>query len=238
MQIALCDDQEIISKEFSVLIKKFNQENQFQNGMVYFSKPSKLYEYMQVSPIELIFMDLEFCDASEDGIEWSKKILKKFPHTIIIILTAHEQRYKEGFEARAFRFMTKPIQEKELFDNLRISMEELQLTATVSLMRRGIPQNIYIRDIYYLAAQSGGSELWTRSDMYYCEESLLQWEQQLPSAVFFRCHHKYLVNLTYVTEFDRQMLTLINGEKIPVSRRKWKAFQIAYMKCDTQDYRL
>lgn len=238
MQIALCDDQEIISKELSVLIKKFNQENQFQNDMVYFSKPSKLYEYMQVSPIELIFMDLEFCDASEDGIEWSKKILKKFPHTIIIILTAHEQRYKEGFEARAFRFMTKPIQEKELFDNLRISMEELQLTATVSLMRRGISQNIYIRDICYFAAQSGGSELWTRSDMYYCEESLLQWEQQLPSAAFFRCHHKYLVNLTYVTEFDRQMLTLINGEKIPVSRRKWKAFQIAYMKFDTQDYRL
>ncbi len=78
MQIALCDDQEIISKELSVLIKKFNQENQFQNDMVYFAKPSKLYEYMQVSPIELIFMDLEFSDASEDGIEWSKKILKNF----------------------------------------------------------------------------------------------------------------------------------------------------------------
>lgn len=238
MHIALCDDQKTISKELSVLIKKFNDENHLENDLIYFSKPSSLYSYMQISPIDIIFMDLEFGDASEDGIEWSKNLRQQFPHTIIIILTAYEMRYKEGYEARVFRFMTKPIQEKELFDYLHTSMEELQLTTMVSLTRRGIPQNICIRDICYFAAQSGGSELWTRTDMYYCEESLLQWEQQLPSAIFFRCHNKYLVNLTHVTEFDHQVLTLVNGEKIPVSRRKWKAFQIAYMKCDTRNYRL
>lgn len=238
MRIAICDDEKIVSKELSMLIEKFNKENQITNDLVFFSKPSDLYDYMQEYPVEIIFMDLEFCNSSEDGIVWSKTIRKKFPQTIIIILTAYERRYKEGFEARVFRFMTKPILEKELFDNLQVSMEELQLTKTISLQRRGIEQNIRVKDIYYFSAQAGGSEIWTGSDMYYCEESLLQWEQKLPVDVFFRCHHKYLVNLTYVTGFDHQVLTLINGEKIPVSRRKWKAFQIAYMKCDTRDYRL
>lgn len=238
MRIALCDDQESISEQLSMLIMKFNMENQYQNELSSFSTPSRLYDYMNMSQVDLIFMDLEFCNTSEDGIEWSKKILKKFPHTMIIILTAYTERYKEGYVARAFRFMTKPVQERELFENLYACMEELQLTQSVSLSRRGISQNILIRDICYLSAQSGGSEVWTRTDMYYCEESLLQWEQRLPSAVFFRCHNKYMVNLTHVTGFEHQVLTLINGEKIPVSRRKWKAFQIAYMKCDTQNYRL
>lgn len=90
MRIALCDDQKNISKELSVLIKKFNNENHLENDLIYFSKPSSLFHYMQLSPIDIIFMDLEFGDVSEDGIEWSKNLRRQFPHTIIIILTAYE----------------------------------------------------------------------------------------------------------------------------------------------------
>ena len=153
MRIAICDDEKIVSKELSVLIKKFNRENQLINDLVCFSRPSNLYDYMQESPVGIVFMDLEFSNSLEDGIEWSKMIRKKFPQTIIIILTAYERRYKEGFEARVFRFMTKPIIEKELFDNLKVSMAELQLTEMISLVRRGIHQNIRVKDIYYLSAR-------------------------------------------------------------------------------------
>lgn len=238
MKIVLCDDNEIVSEELRVLIKKFDEKNSLQSDFLYFQKPSVLFQYMQNETVELIFMDLEFCDESEDGIVWLKKIKKQFPHTIVIILTAYENRYKEGYEARAFRFMTKPVEEKELFEYLQVSMEELQLTESIFIMRRGIPHNILIKDISYFSAQSGGSELWTRTDMFLCEESLLHWEQCLPETIFFRCHSKYLVNMTQVANFEHQILTLVNGEKIPVSRRRWKAFQLAYMKFDTKDYRI
>lgn len=236
MHIAFCDDHKIISEELNKMITKFNQQNHLEDDLIYFSTPSKLYSYMQTSKIDVVFMDLKFSNTSEDGIEWSKKILKQFPRTIIIILTAYESRYKEGYTARAFRFMTKPIQEKELFENLYACREELQLTQSISLLRHGVPHEIFLKDIFYLSAQSGGSELWTRSNMFSCEKSLLQWEHQLPTTLFFRCHKKYLVNLVHIESFDNRVLTLINGEKIPVSRRKWKAFQIAYMKCDIHNY--
>lgn len=240
MRIVLCDDQKPVSEELQVLIHKFYEKNQIQGEFLYFERPSEMFENLKSSEgktPEIIFMDLEFGDEKEDGILWSKKIKSIFPDVIVIILTAYENRYKEGYEARAFRFMTKPIDEKELFEYLRVSMEELQLTESISLAKRGIPHNILIRDIYYVSAQSGGSELWTRNDMYCREESLLQWEQRLPAMLFFRCHSKYLVNLSHVTKFEHQLITLVNGEKIPVSRRKWKAFQLAYMKFDTKEYR-
>jgi len=234
MKIALCDDQKNVSDRLSRLIQQYNEENQLQNELIYFEKPSFLFQYMQEYPIDLIFMDLEFKIPEEDGILWSKKIKQYFPRTIIIILTAYDNRYKEGFEAKAFRFMTKPIVQKELFDYLSVSMEELALTNSLTLIRRGIPHKILIRDIFYFSAQSGGSELWTGTNMYGCEESLLQWEQRLPKTLFFRCHSKYLVNLTHIIKFEHQSLTLSNGEKLPISRRKWKAFQLTYMKFDTQ----
>ena len=237
MKIAVCDDQKIVFEELKPLIKKFDELNQMENEVLYFPKPSVLFQHMEQEPADLIFMDLEFCDALEDGIYWLKKMKNQYPRIIVIILTAYENRYKEGFEARAFRFMTKPIEEKELFDYLHVSMEELQLTESISLIRRGIPHNIPIRDIFYFSAQSGGSELWTNKNMYFCEESLLQWEQRLPMTTFFRCHSKYLVNMVHVMKFEHQMITLTNGEKIPVSRRKWKEFQLAYMRFDTKEYR-
>ncbi len=238
MRIVLCDDQKIVSEELERLIKKFDEENTLKNEFLYFAKPSLLFEYMQEKTVDLIFMDLEFSDASEDGIMWLKKMKWQFPRTVVIILTAYENRYKEGFEARAFRFMTKPIEEKELFAYLLVAREELHLTENIFLSRRGITHNIPIHDILYLSAQFGGSELWTGKDMYFCDESLLQWEQRLPMTIFFRCHSKYLINLVHVIEFKNQVVTLANGEKIPVSRRKWKAFRLAYMRFDTKDYRV
>lgn len=232
MRIAFCDDNKNLITELDKLVKQYNKQNHFQDDFFYFSTPSKLYSFLQTEKIDLIFMDLEFNDISEDGIEWSKKISRQFPKTIIIILTAYENRYKDGYVARAFRFMTKPIEEKELFDNLYACRQELLLTQSISLFRRGVPYDIAIQDILYISAQSGGSELWTSSNIFYCDESLVFWEEKLSFYIFFRCHKKYLVNLSNVTEFKNQFCTLINGEKIPISRRKWKDFQIAYMKCD------
>ena len=234
MKLVLCDDQKSTFNELQPLVEKFSLQNQIPAELLYFTKPSLLFRALQKESVDLIFMDLEFCNPDEDGIVWLKKIRQQFPGIIIIILTAYEKRYKEGYEARAFRFMTKPIEEQELFDYLQVSLEELELTKSISLIRRGIPHTILIRDICYFSAQSGGSELWTRTSTYYCEESLLQWEQQLPDKVFFRCHSKYLVNLAHITGFDNHILTLVNGEKIPVSRRKWKDFQLAYMYFDTK----
>lgn len=234
MKIVLCDDQKGVSEELEPFIEEFANLIQQKFEFLYFSKPSTLFEYMHEEPVDLIFMDLEFFNASEDGIIWLKKIKEYFPRTLVIILTAYENRYKEGYEVRALRFMTKPIDKQELFDYLQASMEELCAVKSITIMKRGIPHDILIRDICYISAQSGGSEIWTNTDMYFCEESLLQWEQRLPMTIFFRCHSKYLVNLSRVERFENHVLTLFDGEKIPISRRKWKAFQLAYMKFDTK----
>lgn len=76
MRIAFCDDQKSIIETLEELVQKFNNQNQFQDTLFSFTSPVNLYSFMQKEKIDLIFMDLEFTDISEDGIEWSKKILK------------------------------------------------------------------------------------------------------------------------------------------------------------------
>ncbi len=236
MKVAICDDQKYIADELIKMIKNSKDESIARSECMYFSKPSALYQYMQDESFDIVFMDLDFEDDTEDGIMWLKRMKGCFPQTIMIILTANDNRYKEGFEARVFRFMTKPIDEKELFNYLYMSMEELQIAEKITMMRRGMQIDISIRDICYISVQAGRSEVWTLNDMFYSDESLLQWERRLPETVFFRCHSKYIVNLAHVLRFDNQCVVLKSGELVPVARRRWKAFQLAFMKFDTKDF--
>ena len=60
----------------------------------------------------------------------------------------------------------------------------LNLSKTLSIVRRGITYPIPLKNILYFSTQSGSSELWTEPTTYYCDESLLQWEEKLPASLF------------------------------------------------------
>lgn len=232
IHIAICDDKRVTTANLEELLQTYTKEKLLEVNILYFSTPSSLYDHMSQQTIDIIFMDLDFGTEHEDGIMWAKRIHKNFPHTLVLILTAYENRYKEGYIAKVFRFMTKPFSKDELYDNMNACLEELNLYKGVILTRHGKSQNIPTQDILYFAAQAGGSELKTFCSSYFCDESLLQWEEKISPNIFFRCHKKYLVNLNSVESIKDHTILLANGEKLPVSRRKWTLLKYAFIKFD------
>lgn len=232
MKIAICDDQIILTRELSSALLLYQKERRCSFETIVFSSPDKLFAFMETDPIDLVFMDLEFGDSQLDGIAWSKRIHECFPNTLILILTSFDERYKEGFLVRAFRFMTKPILLQELYDNLDACFDELYLYQNITLMRLGVPHKVKQQDILYLSALKGGSEIWTVNDTFYSDRSLLSWEEQLPANLFFRCHKAYLVNLRHIKCLEHHVVVIKTGEKLPVSRRKWADLKLAFMRYD------
>lgn len=232
IKIAICDDKKITTANLDELLKDYMNEKLLETNIVYFSSPSSLYNYMNSNTVNIIFMDLDFGTEQEDGILWSTRIHQDFPDTLVIILTAYANRYKEGYVAKVFRFMTKPFSKDELYENMHACLEELNLYQVITLSRHGSTKTVPIKDVLYFAAHSGGSELKTVETSYYCEESLLQWEKKTSPNIFFRCNKKYLVNLNSVAQIKNHMIFLNNGEKLPVSRRKWSLLKTSYIKFD------
>lgn len=232
IQIAICDDKKITTANLDELLKNYMAERLLDTNIVYFLSPSALYNYMSRNPVDIVFMDLDFGSEEEDGILWSTRIHQDFPNTLVIILTAYANRYKEGFIAKVFRFMTKPFTKEELYENMNACLEELNLYQIISISRHGSTKTIPVKDILYFSAYSGGSILKTAETSYFCEESLRQWEDKTSPSIFFRCNKKYLVNLNSVEQIKSHMIFLINGEKLPVSRRKWSLLKTSYIKFD------
>ena len=232
INIAICDDKKPTIENLDDLLQTYAGEKSLDIEIQYFSTPSALYNYMHLETVDIVFMDLNFGTEHEDGILWATRLHNHFPQTLVIILTAYKDRYKEGYVAKAFRFMTKPFSQEELYENMNACMEEFNLYKALLLVRDGNTQKIPIQDILYFAAHAGGSELKTLYNTYFCEESLLQWEEKVAPNIFFRCHKKYLVNLDAVEQIKNHTIFLKNGEAIPVSRRKWTLLKSAYIKFD------
>ena len=232
IQIAICDDKKITTANLEELLESYMEEKELETKIDFFLSPSELYHYMSENHVDIVFMDLEFGAEQEDGILWSTKIHQDFPNTLVIILTAYANRYKEGFVAKVFRFMTKPFEKEELYENLQACLEELNLYQMIRIVRHGSTKTIPMKHILYFAAHAGGSEIKTIDTSYFCEESLLQWEEKISSCIFFRCNKKYLVNLNSVEQIKDHTIYLNNGEKLPVSRRKWSLLKTTYMKFD------
>lgn len=232
LQIAICDDEKNTVAGLEKQLKCYADKRKMDINIKYFITPVLLYDYIKKENVDIIFMDLEFGSEDNDGILWSKKIHKEFPQTILMILTAYEKRYKEGYEAKAFRFMTKDFDYYELSSNMDACIEELNLYKTIVISSMGNMFKIPINEILYFSAQSGGSVVKTQESEYYCDENLKQWEMKVSQNMFFRCHKKYLVNLNSVIRIKNHTVVLINNDELPVSRRKWTLLKEAYIKFD------
>lgn len=62
---------------------------------------------------------------------------------------------------------------------------------------------------------------------YFCDLSLIQLEEELKDQYFFRCHKCYLVNLRSISHID-DSISIKNGDRVPISRRKGKALKESY----------
>lgn len=48
-------------------------------------------------------------------------------------------------------------------------------------------------------------------------------------GTFFRCHRSYIVNLRHVQYYDKNEIRLDSEERIPLSKRRYKSFGLAFM---------
>lgn len=78
-------------------------------------------------------------------------------------------------------------------------------------------------DIIYCMASNNYVTIFTRSGRpYLCSKTLKDIESKLPSDIFIRIHHSYLVNLHSITSLKRQTneLEIENKLLLPISRSR------------------
>lgn len=221
MRIAVCDDEIVLVKQIYQYLWR-----QPDCSVDCFYSPGELWtRYEAGERYDVLFLDVLMKPLN--GIALAKKIRSLDRNAVLIFLTAYLEYAPEGYEVNAFRYLLKPVTEKDISAVIMEVRRELETARTLRVRTSGCELLLHIRELRYLEADNKDTVLYYMEDRITLRKGLNELEAKLSPFFFYRVHRKFLVNLTHVREFDETRLTLDCGKTIPISRRRSREFRLA-----------
>lgn len=182
---------------------------------------------------DIVFLDIMMDGL--DGMKTAKRIRKKASCRLLVFISASREYVFDAYDVEAFWYLVKPVERAKLKQVLKKAVLKTEAASPdFILVNKGRQkQKIFLRDILYFEIMGRLIDIHKTGGIsdYYGKISIL--EEELREKGFFRCHKSYLVHLKYVKGYNRQEAVLDNGEKIPVSKRRYEEFckaLLSYMK--------
>jgi two-component system LytT family response regulator len=192
---------------------------------------------------DIVFLDIEM--PGMNGFEMLQQLKARDFH--LVFTTAYDQYAIRAIKFAAFDYLLKPVDVDELRSavdrilgldapqHLGPRLEALQqtLSAPKAPPRLAVPtlegiSFFDLSDIVFLKADSNYTSIhFLHRTPLLASRTLGDFEEMLPSEMFFRPHNSYLVNLQHVSRYlkgDGGQVEMSNGEYVDVSRRRKEEF--------------
>lgn len=191
---------------------------------------------------DIVFLDIEM--PRMDGFNMLLQLPQK--NFQLIFTTAYDQYAIKAIKFAAFDYLLKPIDIEELkiaisrINRLRFSETEKKLDV---LNQNMIDKNTFnkiaistqnslllfeVSDIMYLNATRNYTTIYFKDHpKLIASKTLKDFEDLLPSGIFFRIHHSYIININYIKKYlkgEGGQVELQDGTLLDVSRRKKEEF--------------
>ena len=193
---------------------------------------------------ELVFLDIQM--PHKNGFELIKEI--KAINFEVIFTTAHSEFAIDAIKCSALDYLLKPINYIDLLETVKKYESKINTASQndklMLLIENLDTGNSELKKIAFPTEK--GFELMKTNSILYCEadsnychivcldgkkitisKTLKYVEELLPTKIFQRIHKSYLVNLNYISRFDKTnelLVELTNGKILPVSVRQKENF--------------
>ncbi|WP_042276582.1 LytR/AlgR family response regulator transcription factor [[Clostridium] dakarense] len=226
--IAICEDEIIQANQLERLFRKYEKNENVVFNIDKFSSGELLIDN-GYDKYDIIVLDIKM--EKINGIEVAKIIRKTNENIKLMFVTAMEKYWPEGYNVNAFRYIVKPIDENKFYEEINNIINAVNKTkAFITINNDGNLKTISINNIKYLEILHRKVHINTISGVYTSNQTLRYWNKKLYSYGFANPHSSYLVNMKYVTGISKEKVTLLDGETIYVSQRKYKDFKNRFIK--------
>lgn len=231
LSVAICDDEHLITGQIEEIINKIcRRENILAEIDVFFSGELLEQEIGRGKRYDLLYLDIQM--ENGDGIQTAKNIRRVDENVIIVFVSGYDRYMMELFRLDVFAFVRKPI-EAEAFS--RIFLEANQKIGRrnfyFSFHYKNEEFKIPCRNILYFESRGRQIKIHSRdgkTEVF--NGKLADVERRLAEGKvpFLRIHQSFLVNYHMIKVRNKKEITLITGEKLPISEDRQKQFCHTY----------
>lgn len=223
MNIAVVDDEKVIREQIASLVGKQMPDCDPES---YATGEELLAAGKQ---FDIVFLDIQM--DGMDGIETAKTLRKQQDEIVLIFVTGNREYVFDALDLYAFHYLLKPVDEGKFREALaRAAREVAKKREKRSLFIKTRNLTLNQADILYIESRAKKVEIHTAGskDIIEIYATMEELERRLGED-FYRCHRAYLVNMAHITEYDNDSITIMNGDRICLTKKKYGEFVKAYM---------
>lgn len=223
IQVAICDKEPLILERLEELVKREMKETGKPFNICTFQSGQDLIN--QIEKYHMVFLDIEM--PGMDGIQTGREIIKRNPECKIVITSDRMERFNEVLQIKAFRFITKPFDVEEIRETVKSYESQITESEEIKVFYNRNPFWISQPDILYIVTNDGAVEIVTKNRVYRKDMPLKELKKILDSQNFFQVNRRYMVNLLWITIYEKGVIHM-GEQEIPVARRRKKEFERVY----------
>ncbi len=216
MRIAVCDDDLHTVQTITAMLKEYDGSAAIDG----FLSAAALLEHAKTATYDAVFLDIEM--PAPNGYDAAKTLTAAEKHPLIVFVT-HTSAYAVRGYGVAFRYLLKPISPDAVRETMQAVEEELR-SYRITVSFDGTAYVLDVRRILYAEVLNHTTILHMQDENLTFRAALKELQTQLPARCFGAPHQSYLVNLQHIRSANPQDIVMVNGDRIPVSRRRRKAF--------------
>lgn len=231
LKVLICDDDKSIVDEIKNNLNTFSNKHKIVFNIDSFYNGIALLK-SHIS-YDMAFIDIEMPQVN--GLTLSAQLKKINSNIIIFIITSYDAYLDDAMDLDVFRYLSKPIDNDRFFRALNTAINYYHSnTQIITLEYYDEYYSVFTSDIVYITIEERKAVIITRTRQkkYYTNKKLSYWKEKLKDYDYFaQPHYSYLVNLRYVSDFNKTELNInvdLKSETLPISQRNYSNFKKAY----------
>lgn len=236
IRIAICDDIPGTANAIKALLLAYDYGEALEVDC--FERGEQLYAQFIKEKYNILITDIELTpdgyseELLKNGMLLADEIKDMYPETIVIFLSRFSYE-KDLLKHEPFDFIDKPNfrNDERITETVDKAIRRLQNRAeqetAFKIKLNGVTMEKMIKDIIYFESKRPKVIMVAIDEEVIFRGRLDQVQEKIEKSAesFIRVSKSYYINARYIKGYASREVTMINGEVIPISRKKLEEFR-------------